>query len=100
MEVKFDVTNSMNSSAYGMQLNGAFVPATQLHFHSPSEHTFNGVHYPLELHIVNQPVNMTTLAGGVPAAVIAILFEYTCVRQQCAALVAALRCPLHCTALL
>ncbi len=31
MEVKFDVTNSMNSTAYGMQLNGAFVPATQLH---------------------------------------------------------------------
>ena len=25
----------------------------QLHFHAPSEHTFNGKHYDLELHIVN-----------------------------------------------
>lgn len=39
---------SFNSPASG------FLPATQLHFHSPSEHTINGVHYPLELHIVNQ----------------------------------------------
>lgn len=29
-----------------------FVPL-QLHFHAPSEHTFNGKHYDLELHIVN-----------------------------------------------
>lgn len=25
----------------------------QLHFHAPSEHTFNGKHYDLEMHIVN-----------------------------------------------
>ncbi len=96
MEVKFDITDSMNGSTYGMQLNGSFVPATQLHFHSPSEHTFNGVHYPLEMHIVNQPVNMATLAGGVPAAVIAILFEYTCVAgTRCSAWSRMLCCTMH-----
>ena len=35
------------------------------------------MHYPLELHIVNQPANTTSLAGLVPGAVIAVLFQYT-----------------------
>jgi carbonic anhydrase len=28
-------------------------PLVQMHFHSPSETTFNGVHFPVELHFVN-----------------------------------------------
>ena len=48
--------------------------ACQFHFHSPSEHTFQGKHYPLELHIVH------TLASGPPGythdkAVIAVFFD-------------------------
>ena len=35
-----------------------FVPL-QLHFHAPSEHTFNGKHYDLELHIVNANTDKT-----------------------------------------
>jgi carbonic anhydrase len=26
----------------------------EFHFHNPSEHTFNGMHYPLEMHIVHK----------------------------------------------
>lgn len=83
MEVKFNLANNWNTTAYGFSspANG-FLPATQLHFHSPSEHTINGQHFPFELHIVNQvvtSVNTTakTASAGVPASVIAIMFKYT-----------------------
>lgn len=42
--------------------------ATEFHFHSPSEHTFNGKHFPLEMHIVHHDKAHNT-------AVIAVLFE-------------------------
>ncbi len=50
--------------------------AVQFHFHTPSEHTFMGKHYPLELHIVH------TLLQGPPGythdkAVIAVFFDDT-----------------------
>ena len=41
----------------------------QLHFHAPSEHTFNGKHYDLELHIVNANTDKSQLS------VIGILFD-------------------------
>lgn len=34
----------------------------QLHFHAPSEHTFNGKHYDLELHIVNANADRSDLS--------------------------------------
>ena len=40
-----------------------------MHFHAPSEHTFNGKHYDLELHIVNSNPDKTALS------VIAIYFD-------------------------
>lgn len=45
-----------------------FIPL-QLHFHAPSEHTFNGKHYDLELHIVNANTDKTQLS------VLGILFD-------------------------
>ena len=45
-----------------------FVPL-QLHFHAPSEHTFNGKHYDLELHIVNANTDKSQLS------VLGILFD-------------------------
>ena len=83
LEVKFDVTNaaltpSSTALPFGMQIPSVgWVPCTQLHFHSPSEHTINGVHYPLEMHIVNQPVNLTSKGGLVPGGVISIMFAYS-----------------------
>lgn len=45
-----------------------YYPA-QLHFHSPSEHTVNGKHYDLEMHIVH------LTEAGAPGAVIGIFFD-------------------------
>ncbi|AKF80348.1 carbonic anhydrase [Myxococcus fulvus 124B02] len=41
----------------------------QFHFHTPSEHTQNGVHYPLEVHLVH------TDAAGTPRVVVGVLIE-------------------------
>ena len=46
-----------------------YYPA-QLHFHSPSEHTVNGKHYDLEMHIVH------LTEAGAPGAVIGIFFDH------------------------
>jgi hypothetical protein len=81
----------------GMYLpSGTFLPLNQFHFHSPSEHTINGMHYPLELHMVHKLFfNATTgvrvpatATGGQPAgtnmtaAVIGIMFGYRCARTH------------------
>jgi len=47
-----------------------YLPLLQFHFHAPSEHTFNGVHYPLEMHMVF--MNATT--GQV--RVVGVMFQY------------------------
>ncbi len=70
---------------------GVFLPLNQFHFHTPSEHTINGVHYPLEMHMVHKlftsdgtltgtPVASTAAspAGMAAAAVIGIMFAYEC----------------------
>ena len=50
----------------GMESEFAFA---QFHFHSPSEHTINGVHYDLEMHMVH------TYLDGSLGAVIGIMFD-------------------------
>lgn len=47
--------------------------ALQFHFHSPSEHTINGVHYDLETHIVHKLTDNST--GGRYLAVLGLLFQ-------------------------
>lgn len=47
-----------------------FMPL-QFHFHAPSEHTFDGKFYDLELHIVHQEYNTGKLG------VLAIFFDRT-----------------------
>lgn len=51
------------------RLNGRY-SLEQFHFHSPSENTINGAHYPLELHMVHA-------APDGSLAVVAVLFEAT-----------------------
>ncbi|KAK5977230.1 Carbonate dehydratase eukaryotic-type [Trichostrongylus colubriformis] len=41
----------------------------QLHFHWNSEHTFNGLHYPLELHLVHYREGFEAKKGHLPSAV-------------------------------
>ncbi len=68
---------------------GQFLPLNQFHFHTPSEHTINGVHYPLEMHMVHKlfqasasdpTIVSASTAGAVlkSAAVIGIMFAYEC----------------------
>ena len=75
------------------------VPLNQFHFHSPSEHTINGVHYPLEMHMVHKlfqasSTNTTIVPSNAPspalakAAVIGIMFAYECADARVDALAA------------
>ncbi len=69
---------------------GVFLPLSQFHFHTPSEHTINGVHYPLEMHMVHKrftsdgTLTGTRMAANAPgavmaaAAVIGIMFAFEC----------------------
>jgi hypothetical protein len=69
-------------------------PRAQFHFHTPSEHTINGMHFPLEMHMVHKLFINTTTNQRIPAsacpssatqcsnsvaAVISIMFAYRCV---------------------
>ena len=54
------ITNNGHTIQYNFDSNGDFVSLhdnqyklKQFHFHSPSEHTINGVRYPLEIHMVH-----------------------------------------------
>lgn len=51
-----------------MQSGGSTYDLVQFHFHSPSEHTFNGKHFPLEVHLVH-----ADKAGNL--AVVGVMFE-------------------------
>lgn len=59
------------------RLPAVYVPLNQFHFHSPSETMVDGIHYPLEMHIVHkkfqQPGNSSS--GLVAATVVAIFFK-------------------------
>jgi hypothetical protein len=70
------------------------VPLNQFHFHSPSEHTINGVHYPLEMHMVHKlfqaSLTNTTIVPSsasspflAKAAVIGVMFAYEFVDACC-----------------
>jgi hypothetical protein len=80
-----------NAQTDGFVVDGTFVPLNQFHFHSPSEHTINGVHYPLEMHMVHKlfvasagssVVVPASTANAVlsKAAVIGIMFAFECAR--------------------
>ena len=54
------ITNNGHSIQYNfdadsnhVSLHGNLFKLKQFHFHSPSEHTINGRHYPLEIHLVH-----------------------------------------------
>ncbi|KAK1562560.1 hypothetical protein Q3G72_014042 [Acer saccharum] len=53
----------------GMKINGKKFAFKQMHWHSPSEHLFDGQRYSAELHLVHEAEDHST-------AVIAILYQY------------------------
>ena len=59
-------------SSVGQDVYGASTTkfnAVQFHFHSPSEHTHNGKHYDLEMHIVHTADNVNSTTPIMYAAV-------------------------------
>lgn len=58
----------VNGDAGEMIFGSHHFEVRQFHFHAPSEHTFNGKHYPLEMHIVHEDQFKNV-------AVLAIIFE-------------------------
>ena len=64
-----DVVNNGHSIQYNFELgdyikfNGQQYDLKQIHFHEPSEHTINGVRYPIEMHMVHtsRDGNLTVL---------------------------------------
>ncbi|XP_021282983.1 alpha carbonic anhydrase 4-like [Herrania umbratica] len=64
-----DITVRWKGDAGKININGTDYKLLQCHWHSPSEHTFNGTRQELELHIVH-------LSSHGEIAVIAIVFKY------------------------
>lgn len=64
-----DVAVVFQGDAGSIIINGTVYKALNCHWHSPSEHTFNGTRYPLEIHIVHRSDRNET-------AVVGILYQY------------------------
>ncbi|CAN0890506.1 Alpha carbonic anhydrase 4 [Linum grandiflorum] len=64
-----DVTVFWKGDAGEIKINGSQYKLLQCHWHSPSEHTFNGSRYELELHLVHK-----SYEGNL--AVVAIVYKY------------------------
>ncbi|KAF7148787.1 hypothetical protein RHSIM_Rhsim03G0029300 [Rhododendron simsii] len=64
-----DVTVRWKEDAGKIIINGTHFKLLRCHWHSPSEHTFNGTRYNLELHVIHMSSNGTI-------AVIGITYKY------------------------
>ncbi|XP_048138316.1 alpha carbonic anhydrase 4-like isoform X2 [Rhodamnia argentea] len=64
-----DITVTWKGDAGKININGTYYKLLQCHWHSPSEHTFNGSRYDLELHIIH-------LSSRGEIAVIGIVYKY------------------------
>ncbi|XP_052173785.1 alpha carbonic anhydrase 4-like [Diospyros lotus] len=64
-----DITVTWKGDAGKININGTDYKLLQCHWHSPSEHTFNGTRYQLELHIVH-------LSSNGMIAVVGITYKY------------------------
>ncbi|KAJ4800954.1 Alpha carbonic anhydrase [Rhynchospora pubera] len=65
-----DIELKWHEDAGTIQIDGYYYLLTQLHWHSPSEHTINGKRYEMEMHMVHQT------SDGKKIAVIGFLYEY------------------------
>ncbi|TWI57963.1 carbonic anhydrase [Halalkalibacter nanhaiisediminis] len=77
IEIKYEpasfslVNNGHTVQANATELNNGIIvegqeyQLVQFHFHTPSEHQFNGQHYDMELHLVHQDINGKLAVLGV-----------------------------------
>ncbi|KAK8517077.1 hypothetical protein V6N13_092357 [Hibiscus sabdariffa] len=63
------VTMMFTGDAGSITVSGTVYKVVSCHWHSPSEHTWNGIRYPLEIHIVHRSDQNKT-------AVVGILYRY------------------------
>ncbi|KAG2683537.1 hypothetical protein I3760_10G035000 [Carya illinoinensis] len=64
-----DITVVWKGDAGEININGTKYKLQQCHWHAPSEHTFNGSRYELELHIIH-------LSSSGEIAVVGIVYKY------------------------
>jgi carbonic anhydrase len=55
----------LGTEASTMSLGGVVYPFVQFHFHAPSEHEINGMHYPVEVHFVHKTADGKIAVVGV-----------------------------------
>jgi len=74
--------NGITMDTYGYTMSGEsaaglYVPLNQFHFHSPSENMLDGMHFPLEMHMVHKRFSNPQFANGTltVATVVAIMFK-------------------------
>ncbi|XP_077241293.1 alpha carbonic anhydrase 1 isoform X2 [Tasmannia lanceolata] len=65
----FNVMLRMESDGGMLRVEGKNYTLKQMHWHSPSEHTINGIRFPAELHLVH-------LSDDGNFSVVAVLFQY------------------------
>ena len=58
----------LNNPVEKLKVNGVVYSLLQIHFHAPSEHEMNGMHYPVELHFVHK-------TGGGKIAVVGVFVK-------------------------
>lgn len=61
------MANFAGNTKNSVKIDGELFMLRQLHFHSPSENTIGGKHYPLEMHLVHQNARGET-------AIVAVMF--------------------------
>eukprot|EP00997_Jenningsia_sp_PLL12_P005833 NODE_2368_length_935_cov_504.943567_g1948_i0.p1 GENE.NODE_2368_length_935_cov_504.943567_g1948_i0~~NODE_2368_length_935_cov_504.943567_g1948_i0.p1 ORF type:complete len:269 (+),score=63.19 NODE_2368_length_935_cov_504.943567_g1948_i0:51-809(+) len=54
---------------------GYLMQAIQIHFHTESEHTIDGVQFPLEMHVVCMPEDRDELGARPPLVVLGFMFK-------------------------
>ncbi|MED6184648.1 hypothetical protein PIB30_049524 [Stylosanthes scabra] len=57
-----DISVRWNGDAGSISINGTQLFLKQCHWHSPSEHTINGIRYDMELHMVHETPNTNKVA--------------------------------------
>ncbi|KAL2332023.1 hypothetical protein Fmac_019604 [Flemingia macrophylla] len=58
-----DIMVNWTENAGYILINGTQYQLVQCHWHSPSEHTINGIRYDLELHLVHRSLNAVAVIG-------------------------------------
>ncbi len=72
-EVAFDeAACEVNPKPFSVTVDGETWDLWQMHVHGPSEHTVNGIYYPIEIHLVHLREGVATADGPTKALVLGV----------------------------